>query len=250
MATWIASIDQESRALVLAVAKVGLDASVPTCPAWQVRDLVQHLGGVHRWATAHVADGRTEALPKDETAALMASHPGDEDLSEWFIEGHQRLCQVLAAAPADLRCWSFLPAPSPLAFWARRQAHETEIHRADVEFAASSQAPTFSAEIAADGIEEMLYGFATLPRRLELESPFQIALLPIERPDGWVIELGPERVHAQRGPAMADCRVRGTASDLYLWLWNRLPSTALEVDGNEEALASWRRTMRVNWSRT
>ena len=34
-----------------------------------------------------------------------------------------------------MRCFAFLPAPSPLAFWARRQAHETGIHRADVESA-------------------------------------------------------------------------------------------------------------------
>lgn len=28
-----------------------VDAAVRTCPGWVVRDLVRHLGGVHRWAT-------------------------------------------------------------------------------------------------------------------------------------------------------------------------------------------------------
>ena len=29
-------------------------ARVPTCPEWQLRDLVRHVGGVHRWATGFV----------------------------------------------------------------------------------------------------------------------------------------------------------------------------------------------------
>jgi len=48
---------------------------------------------------------------------------------------------ALSAAPPDLRCWTFLPAPSPLAMWARRQAHETTVHRVDAELAAASVAP-------------------------------------------------------------------------------------------------------------
>jgi len=39
----------------------------------------------------------------------------------------------LASAPPDLDCLTFLAAPSPLAMWARRQAHETAIHRVDAE---------------------------------------------------------------------------------------------------------------------
>jgi len=28
--------------------RAGLDAPVPPCPGWQVRDVLQHTGGVHR----------------------------------------------------------------------------------------------------------------------------------------------------------------------------------------------------------
>ena len=30
-------------------------ALVPTCPEWRLRDLVRHVGGVHRWATGFVS---------------------------------------------------------------------------------------------------------------------------------------------------------------------------------------------------
>ena len=51
-------------------------------------------------------------------------------------QGCADLVAALAAAPDDLECWTFLPAPSPRAMWARRQAHETAIHRVDAELAA------------------------------------------------------------------------------------------------------------------
>src|SRR5262249_53658636 len=58
------------------------------------------------------------------------------ELPGWFREGHAALVQALSVAGPDLNCWAFLAAPSPLAFWARRQAHETAIHRVDAGQAA------------------------------------------------------------------------------------------------------------------
>ena len=34
-----------------------LDAPVPSCPGWSLRDLVVHLGGVDQWATHAVVEG-------------------------------------------------------------------------------------------------------------------------------------------------------------------------------------------------
>ncbi|MGH9029357.1 MAG: maleylpyruvate isomerase N-terminal domain-containing protein, partial [Acidimicrobiales bacterium] len=38
----------EGKLLAGAAREADLDAAVPDCPQWQVRDLVQHIGGVHR----------------------------------------------------------------------------------------------------------------------------------------------------------------------------------------------------------
>lgn len=247
VSTWNASIEGESQALARAAATAGLDAPVPTCPNWQVRDLLRHLGGVHRWATAHVADARSEPMPKEEQERLMTSYPGDEALLDWFRRGERSLRQALATAPPDLRCWAFLPAPSPLAFWSRRQAHETEIHRADAQLATQAEISPFAPRIAADGIEEMLFGFAARHRRMALPSELRMALLPQDLAEGWLVRLGADGVTAVRGREDADCRVSGTASQLYLLLWNRLPDTALAVEGDRSTLEIWRRSIRVRW---
>lgn len=47
-----------------------------------------------------------------------------------------------------------------LAFWARWQADETAIHRADAELA-SGQVIAFAPEFAADGVDELVIGFST-----------------------------------------------------------------------------------------
>jgi uncharacterized protein (TIGR03083 family) len=231
--------------LARAAAAAGFDAPVPTCPGWQVRDLLWHMGAIHRWAQAHIEERRQEPMPKGQQANLMATHPDDDDLLEWLRQGKESLCQVLANAPTDLRCWTFLPAPSPRAFWARRQAHETEIHRADAELATHSSTVSFEAAAAADGIEEMLFGFAARRRRLDLDSTVRIALLPQDRPGGWLVQLGPEGVAARSGVGPYDCRVKGATSDLYLVVWNRPPSAALEIDGDRGALEDWQRTIKV-----
>jgi hypothetical protein len=70
-------------------------------------------------------------------AAILAGGPGDDELPGWFREGHASLVRVLEAADPDMTCWTFLDAPSSVAFWARRQAHETAIHRVDAEQAAA-----------------------------------------------------------------------------------------------------------------
>src|SRR5205823_3910842 len=129
--------------------------TVPTCPGWTVRDLLAHQGGVHRWATSHVVEARTEPPSRD---FALAEPPDDDAVLDWFRDGYARLVTTLADASDRLECWTFLPSPSPRAFWARRQAHETAIHRVDAE-SASGEPVTFDPAFAVDGIDELLLGF-------------------------------------------------------------------------------------------
>lgn len=130
--TWIAALETAGTRMAGAASTTDLDADVSSCPGWRVRELLLHTGGVHRWATTFVSTGRGEPLPLAQPEEVADPLPGDADLVPWFTEGHAELVAALRAAPADLECWTFLPAASPLAHWARRQAHETVIHRIDV----------------------------------------------------------------------------------------------------------------------
>jgi uncharacterized protein (TIGR03083 family) len=237
-------LELEGQRLVAAARRVGLDAPVPACPDWTVRDLVTHTGGIHRWA-ADIVTNRRQSLAT-EAAQAVGSGPNDAHLLRWFRAGHAALVEALRAAPADLECATFLPTDSPRHFWARRQAHETAIHRADAESAAGL-VPDYPAEFAEDGIGEILYGFATRKRK----QAGRTATLVLCLSDGpsWLLSLGGEQVGVEAGAGAdpVDATLHGSPSEVYLWLWNR-PSRA-QLTGDRSVAELWARTVRVRWSR-
>ncbi|MEU3613716.1 maleylpyruvate isomerase family mycothiol-dependent enzyme [Streptomyces sp. NPDC006872] len=244
-AEFISVLDREGRALAAAAAVAGPDAKVPTCPGWQVGDLLRHTGAVHRWATSFVAEGDLSFHPLAEPPDL----DGDP-LLDWFREGHGRLVDTLSTASADVRCWHFLPAPSPLAFWARRQAHETAVHRVDAESARGRGpdeiARDLAVDFAADGVDELLRGFHARDRsRVRTEEPRVLRVRATDTADAvWTVRLSPEPPVTERTvEGDADCEVSGPAAQLYLSLWNRLPLPT--VTGNATLATLWRETSSV-----
>lgn len=228
---------REGAQLAVAATGAGWDAPLAAC-RWDVRKLVTHVGGIHRWASG-VVQTRARA---DEVAAAVGTGPSDDDLLDWFREGHADLVSTLRAAPPDLDCPTFLPAASPLEFWARRQAHETAVHRADAESASGAITP-FEAAFAQDGISEMLLGFAQR-RSNTIPVAGTLALRPDDGGSAWLVTFGGERISALESDSDGQAAVAGSASDIYLWLWNR-PS-AVEVSGDAELAKRWR-TVRVRW---
>ncbi|HTZ10542.1 MAG TPA: maleylpyruvate isomerase family mycothiol-dependent enzyme [Acidimicrobiales bacterium] len=245
----IAWLDREGPLLLDAVARTALTTPVPPCPAWTLRDLLAHIGFVHRWATSYIVEALTERVDRPGETGLLAEAPSDERLRDWVREGHAALVHALSNAPADLRCWTFLDAPSPLAFWARRQAHETTMHRVDAEIAASREITTIDPSLAVDGIDELLFGFMSRGRR---ESKGDLvgtaALVVTDEPSRWTLQIWVDHVEAQRGADGADATIFGSARDLYVWLWNRRPTAGLEVTGRAELLDQWGSGQGLTWS--
>lgn len=239
IATHVDELSRQGELLAAAAARAGFDADVPGCPDWNVRDLVKHIGGIHRWAAANVRRGRPENA--EDVGDAVGTGPGDDELLDWFREGHAELVAALRGAPSDLQAFTFLPAPNPLAFWARRQAHETAIHRADAEAAAGDTA-VFDAAFAQDGIAEILLGFAARPGNA-ISTPATLALRASDGPP-WRVVFGGERNVASTEDGAADAVVNGSSSAIYLWLWNR-PSEAV-VSGDVTCADQWR-SIRVRW---
>jgi uncharacterized protein (TIGR03083 family) len=241
--TWLR---RDGELLAAATEAGGPDAEVPTCPGWKIRDLVHHVGGIHRWATGYIAEQRAERVDA-RLAEVVGAWPDDQDLVEWFRAGHARLVETLETSDPAVACWSFLPAPSPLAFWARRQAHETAIHRVDAESALGSITPCDPA-FAADGIDEMLFGFAARPRRdIPTTSRRTMALHAPDAGRSWLVRIDPDRVESSSEGGEADFDVSAPASDLYMVLWNRRAVDGLAVTGDRGALALWQETIRIRW---
>lgn len=229
-------------------AATGLDAAVPTCPGWTVRDLVTHQGLVHRWATATIrgVPARTDAEVEAEAAATT-------DLLEWLDDGLVDLLNALASAPADLDVPFFLlDAPAPRQAWTRRQCHETTIHAIDAMAAKLGRAPRpeelwFSPALARDGIDELLLGFAPRAKYNPRSSrPSRIAVASDDGLGSWTVSVGPDGCASRVGAdSDADARVTGTARGLYAGLWNRGRDYA--VAGDAEVLESFLDQLRVTW---
>lgn len=243
VASLLEQLAADGRALVTAVSGRDFDAPVPRTE-WNLRQLIAHLGGVQRWATEVVeTHSATAATPAGEAVGRA---PGDDQLLDWFREGHADLLETLSSAPDDLECFTFLPAPSPLHFWARRQAHEQAIHRADAEGATGREVTLFDADFAQDGLAELLTGFG----RRRANAVARAATLGLDAVDGasWLVTFGGERIEAV-GPADlagTDVTVRGLSSDLYLWAWNR--QSGAVVDGDDGVAALWGATVQIRWS--
>ncbi|MEV8123510.1 maleylpyruvate isomerase family mycothiol-dependent enzyme [Streptomyces sp. NPDC085944] len=242
-AAYVGILDREGALLAAAAEAAGTGSEVPTCPDWRVRDLLRHTGMVHRWATAFVAEGHTGPRRADDPPVLDGG-----PLLSWFREGHERLVDALAGAEPDVRCWHFLPAPSPLAFWARRQAHETTVHRIDAESARGGEPTAVGVDFAVDGIDELLCAFHARPRSaVRTEEPRTLRVRATDGPDAvWTVRLSaqpPVTVRAEEGDA--DCELSGPAAQLYPALWNRRPFP--EVTGDGALAALWRERSGVTW---
>ncbi|WP_405896526.1 maleylpyruvate isomerase family mycothiol-dependent enzyme [Streptomyces sp. NBC_00727] len=245
----IETLAAEGRLLADAADTAGTGAPVPTCPGWQVRDLLRHTAMVHAWAAAFVREGHTSYVPDSGEPELDGA-----ELVAHFREGHRLLVEALENAPRDLQCWSFLPASSPLAFWARRQVHETTIHRVDAESARGGALSPVAVDHALDGIDELLRGMHARPKsRVRTETPRTLRVRATDAGTVWTVRLSAEPPSAVREEApdptsAVDCELSGPAETLYLTLWNRLPLTALTVTGDEEPARLWRDNSSITWS--
>lgn len=252
---YLSALSDEGERLADAAQRAGLRAGVPACPGWSVSDLLRHTSYVHRWAAGIVAERITHPMHELAEEQVLQQGPDDERLLGWFREGHAALVRTLGEADPDLNCWAFLSAPTPLAFWARRQAHETAIHRVDAEQAAAAPGDAgsqFEPGFAADGVDELLMGF--LARNIRRGNwPGPGGSLAIRAEDGpgaradWLVtgRLGDAAVTRGTGPA--DCTVTGRARDLYLLLWNRARADGLRVTGDASVLAAFGGAVHITW---
>lgn len=240
----IDALRQEGALLAEAAEAVDLHAPVPTCPDWTMQELLWHTGSVHRWAK-HIIDSSRSSEPSDsEMDTIAGPIPNSALLVEWYRESHAQLIRSLECAPPNLECWHFMAARSPLAFWARRQAHETAIHRVDAESARGDEISPVQEDFAADGLDELLQGFhsrhssrvrSAMPRLLRLHATDDLA-----GGNDWFLHITPEPLRTTRNALdPPDCTLSGPVELLYLALWNRCRIDDLTVSGDSDVVKLW-----------
>jgi uncharacterized protein (TIGR03083 family) len=234
--THLEQVREQAAALRAAALKTGPDADVPTCPGWTVQRLVRHIARVHSWVLL--------ALDSDPAGESPRAQGPPEEWEALLVYWDARLDAMVtalrergSAAPA----WAFPGITGTVGFWARRQAHETAVHRLDAEHAAHGPAVghlVFDPAFAADGIDEAL---TVMLARRPVDATGTVLFHAADAGRAWLATLTAGERPAF-GPATeidADASVVGTADAVYRAVWGR-PSTAV-VTG-DRALAAALRT--------
>jgi uncharacterized protein (TIGR03083 family) len=214
----------------------GLDAPVPWVPEWRARDLIGHLGTVHRWTTSIVRAGTTEPPPP----GARQTPPADENLLEWYETGLVELVATLRTVPPDAPAWHMSPAAERVAAsWARRQAHELAVHRLDLEVAAGVQLSPVEPLLAEDGVDELLT--VIVPRWAHTEplatADATVGVRCSDTGRSWSVSVVRGEVTVLPGrTGTEDASAEGTATHLLLHLWGRPVGVTVDGDPAAEAL--------------
>jgi uncharacterized protein (TIGR03083 family) len=209
-------------------------AEVPGCPGFTLSEVLRHVGSVHRVVRSWVRDGRQ---PEH-----WQRSPDDGDLVGFVRSGLGELLTELSrhdpADPTD----TWWPEDRTHGFWRRRMAHETTVHRVDVQAAAGGPVDPIDQEVALDGIDELLFvWFAHRLGELKMSSPQQgaVALAAGER--FWMAIFERGRSIARRvdeaDARSADAMISGNPTEVYLWSWGRLPDQSIRISGDHDAAA-------------
>jgi uncharacterized protein (TIGR03083 family) len=214
----------------------GLDAPVPWAPEWRARDLVGHLGTVHRWATHILRAGSTDA----PSAESRQTPPADDNLLDWYETGLVELVATLRTTPPDAPAWHMSRAAEKVAAsWARRQAHELVVHRMDLETAAGVPLTAVDPALAEDGVDELLG--IVVPRWAHTEplvsANATVAVTSTDTGRTWSVGVARGVVTVASDPSGAeDAQVRGEAAQLLRHLWGRPADVSVDGDTGAEAL--------------
>jgi uncharacterized protein (TIGR03083 family) len=238
---WLAALRVDATAFRAAVTEADLAAPVPSCPGWMVADLIDHLGRVYRDLRLHAVRGIT--TPPEP----VLFEPIAIDLLAWWDDQFERVYAMLDVLDPDMPAWNWAPQAKRAAFWHRRMAHETAIHRWDAQMAIARAEP-IEARLAADGVAEVLDTFLPAGRRREPTSRTGIvALEATDIEQSWYARLRGEGIALLDTDTIFDddehpARVAaaGPASDIDLALWGRVGFDTLEISGNESMLEALR----------
>lgn len=245
---WLAELRADGPAMRAAFEQAaagadGLAAPVPPCPDWTVLDLIHHVGAVYHRVRSHVSRGVTS---RPETTS-----PGDLPTGsaaiQWWADEYDALLDLLDALDPQLPAWNWAPQAKQAWFWHRRMAHETAIHRWDAQISIGQGEP-IEAKLAADGVAEVLDTWLPSGRRKgPADRAGVVQLVATDADHEWFLRLRGEGVALLDTATWLDhddhhTRVlaRGTASDLVLALFGRVPFDVLEISGETSLLEALR----------
>lgn len=221
-------------------------APVPTCPGWNVSQLARHVDGGQRWAREIVATRASQ--PPSDVALRDLSGAAEDDpvvLAASLADAAAALAATLTAAGPDAQMWCAVSGGGSAAFYARRFAFETAIHRADAALALGV-GYTLEPDVAADGVDEWMelgclpFHFDVHPWMRELLAPGRtIGLHATDTDAHWLLDLTGDVIAWRPADEPAAVEVRASATDLLLVIYRRRPVAGLDVTGDANLVDFW-----------
>lgn len=237
-----------------AVVPINLAAGVPSCPGWTVADLTRHVGEVYLHKTLAMREGvEPDPWPPEELA--------DEEPLALLDRAYAGLLNEFATRKPEDPAGSWYAPGQSVGFWIRRMAQETVIHRIDAELGTGQPVAPVPADLAIDGIDELLKVFVAYSVA-EWGSYFTdiLAASPgrtyTVRTDGaaWRVRTGPGLFTVADGATdsatdsatddASDVTVSGPPTAVLRWVWNRERDgepSEVTVEGTPEAVEELRR---------
>jgi len=230
---WLAALRAEGDAFRTAVTAAPLDAQVPSCPNWTVADLAGHLTALFAWVRHIIAEGTVNRPPARQEQS------GDGDLIAAWTDEYVELLAALDAVDPHAPAWNWAPQPKKAVFWHRRMAHECSIHRWDAQMATGMTEP-IEAKLASDGVTEVLDSWLPAGRRRgSAERVGVVALHATDLDQVWYARLRGAGIALLDTDTLLDsddhherATASGSASDLVLALYGRVPFETLSVGGD------------------
>ncbi|MGH3673898.1 MAG: maleylpyruvate isomerase family mycothiol-dependent enzyme [Pseudonocardiaceae bacterium] len=246
---YLDALSGQSALLADALVGADLQQKVPTCPDWTLRQLAEHVGQAQRWATAIITRRLTSQPDPGELDVAEAPEDPDE-LAGWLRAGANGLVNAIRMAGPQTPVWTWA-AEQNVGFWARRMAHETAMHRADLNLALGLEF-SLDADLAADAISEWL-DLLSLPQAIEyrpelaeLRGEGQILHLHSTDPGlgqagEWIVRRMPSGPVWEHGHTKGAVAVRGPVTALLLVLMRRIPAGAAAIDvlGDASVFDHW-----------
>jgi len=214
---YAAWIQHESDLFVAGLDTTALDARVPGCPDWSLRDLASHLGRVHRFWAEVVRAGAD--VPPERAGYAAPEDPAE--LAAWMRASTSDLLDALRDAEPATPAWTWWRDDRTVGAIARHQVQEAAVHRWDAQSAVGRPEP-IAAPVADDGVDEFLW----IARQLRPPAP--ITFVPTDS--------GLARSVVDEPPEVT---VSATASDLVLLLYGRVGVEAVQVDGDGAVLTAF-----------
>jgi uncharacterized protein (TIGR03083 family) len=218
-----------------------LAAPVPTCPGWTVADLTRHVGEVYLHKTLAMRDG---VEPEDFPPKGLA----DEEPVALLDRAYAGLRAEFAARRPEDPAGAWYTPDQTVGFWIRRMAQETVIHRIDAELGAGQPVQPVPADLAVDGIDELLKVFVAFSvaewgdyfTGILGGSPGRSYTVRTDSA-AWRVRTGPGRFEVTDGTGAgpADVTVSGPPEAVLRWVWNRQSPGqpgGVTVDGPPDAV--------------